>query len=70
MNAPHPRIGTKRQALFNKREFTRQLQEAASPIASFKQCIKDARAHLDERFREGEKVDVLISGCQCHPFHP
>ncbi len=60
MNAPHPRIGTKRQALFNKREFTRQLQDAPSPIASFKQCIKDARAHLDERFRDGEKVDVLI----------
>ncbi len=60
MSAPQTRIGTKRQALFNKREFTRQLQEAASPIASFKQCIKDARAHLDERFRAGEKVDILI----------
>lgn len=60
MNVPLIRIGSKRQALFNKREFSRQLQEAPSAIASFKQCIKSARAQLDERFSAGEKVDILL----------
>ncbi|HEY0961214.1 MAG TPA: [protein-PII] uridylyltransferase [Pseudomonadales bacterium] len=61
MNNAQARIGTKRQTLFNKREFARELQAAPTPIASFKQCIKSARAQLDERFRAGEKIDILIA---------
>jgi [protein-PII] uridylyltransferase len=61
MNMQQPRIGNKRQALFNKRDFSRELEAAASPITCFKNCIKAARAQLDERFRNGEKAEVLIS---------
>ena len=61
MSALLTRVGTRRQALFNKREFARELQASPSAVATFKQCIREARAQLDERFRGGEKVESLIA---------
>jgi len=60
MTSTAPRVGSKRQALFNQREFARELQAASSPIGCFKASIKAARTHLNERFRAGERVEVLI----------
>jgi [protein-PII] uridylyltransferase len=54
------RTNPKRQHLFNSREFTRQLEGGAPVIAAYKASIKTARKLLDERFVEGEKVEVLI----------
>jgi len=60
MKTAAPRVSSKRQALFNQRDFTRQLQTTTAPIGCFKACIKTARAQIDERFRAGERVEVLL----------
>ena len=54
------RTSVKRQALFNQREFNRQLDSGAPAIATYKASIKAARQLLDARFVEGEKVETLI----------
>ncbi len=55
-----PRVSNKRQALFNQREFNRQLESGTGVIPAYKASIKAARQMLDARFVEGEKVEVLI----------
>ena len=55
-----PRNSTKRQALFNPREFNRALESGAPAIATYKASIKTARKLLDARFIEGERVEILI----------
>jgi len=55
-----PRISSKRQSLFNQREFNKQLESGAPVIPAYKAAIKAARQNLDARFVEGEKVEVLI----------
>ena len=57
---PQERTISKRQALFSNRVFTRQLAKSASAISCFKASIKQARSILDERFRNGEKIETLI----------
>ncbi|MES2605847.1 MAG: [protein-PII] uridylyltransferase [Pseudomonadota bacterium] len=60
-NAAAPaRTSSKRQALFNQREFTRQLEAGAPVIPAYKASIKAARLLLDTRFTEDEKVENLI----------
>ena len=54
------RIGSKRQALFNERDFNRALQKGASAISVYRQWIKRSREMLDERFLAGEKIEPLI----------
>jgi len=60
MSTAQPRVSSKRQALFNQREFTRQLEASLAPITCFRTCIRTARAQIDERFRAGERVEALI----------
>src|SRR5690606_20562431 len=59
MHAPL-RSGSKRQLLFNVKEFQRQLDSGAPVIATFKNQLKQSRALLDERFVAGEKIENLI----------
>ncbi|MDR2212098.1 MAG: [protein-PII] uridylyltransferase [Pseudomonadales bacterium] len=54
------RTSGKRQALFNAKEFQRQLAGAESAIAVFKQQLKHSRALLDERFIAGENIENLL----------
>ena len=60
MNARLPRAGSKRQALFNQREFVLQLATAPSAESCFKRAIKAASQQLDARFRAGERIENLI----------
>ncbi|MEI7950567.1 MAG: [protein-PII] uridylyltransferase [Gammaproteobacteria bacterium] len=55
-----PRISSKRQALFNQREFNRSLESGMAVIPTYKTSIKAAREILNGRFVEGEKVELLI----------
>ena len=55
-----PRITSKRLALFNQKDFLRQLDSGAQPIATFKNQIRTARSLLDERFMADEKIEILI----------
>jgi [protein-PII] uridylyltransferase len=61
-NAKHApqRSGNRRQALFNQKEFQRQLDSDIPAIATFKNQLKHSRALLDERFVAGEKIEYLI----------
>src|SRR5690606_35969018 len=61
MKTVRARAGSKRQALFDQREFAQALQASTSIIACFKACIRAARAQLDQRFLAGEKAEVLIN---------
>ncbi|MDR0780531.1 MAG: [protein-PII] uridylyltransferase [Pseudomonadales bacterium] len=55
-----PRSGNRRQALFNLKEFQRQLGSGAAVIATFKDQLKHSRALLDARFVAGEAIEQLI----------
>lgn len=54
------RTSTKRQALFNMRDFTRQLALSTSDVVCFKNSIKHARSLLKDRFLSGDKIETLI----------
>lgn len=55
-----PAKTSKRAALLNVRDFTRQLADNAPPIPVFKNSIKAARKLLNDRFIAGEKTEILI----------
>ena len=57
---PTTRINSKRQALFNEREFNKELANNADAISVFKHWIKQSRQLLDERFLAGERIEPLI----------
>ena len=48
--------------LFNVEEFRKALAGSNQPIPVLKQALKDVRARMDERFREGEDIRKLIYG--------
>lgn len=50
------------ETLFSAAEFSAELATAASPIAAFKQTLKNAQALMDERFIQGEDIRKLIYG--------
>lgn len=48
--------------LFNVEEFRKTLAGSSQPIPVLKQALKDVRARMDERFRQGEDIRKLIYG--------
>jgi len=46
--------------LFDRGQFQAELALKSSPIAAFKKALKQARAVLDGRFREGRDIRRLI----------